>query len=79
MKFTVKVMPFDFEKSRPYLVCPKCHSDLVMDGEALICTNPDVRLSYPILEGIPRLLIDEASQLNPEDWRRVMQRAGRSS
>ena len=72
-------MAFDFEKSRSYLVCPKCHADLVLDGDSLVCTNPDVRLRYPILEDIPRLLVDEAEELSPEAWKAVMLRAGRST
>jgi uncharacterized protein YbaR (Trm112 family) len=72
-------MTFDFEKSRSYLVCPKCHSDLVLDGDALVCTDPEVRLRYPILEGIPRLLIDEAEELSPEAWQAVMHRAAKQS
>lgn len=71
-------MTFNFEKSRSYLVCPKCHSDLVLDGESLVCTNPQVRLRYPILEDIPRLLLEEAEVLTPEAWSAAMQRAGRS-
>jgi uncharacterized protein YbaR (Trm112 family) len=70
-------MTFDFEKSRSFVVCPKCHSALIQDGDALVCTNPDVRLRYPILDGIPRLLVDEARELTPDEWRAAMQRAGR--
>jgi uncharacterized protein YbaR (Trm112 family) len=70
-------MAFNFEKCRGYLVCPKCHAELVQDGDSLVCTNPEVRMRYPILENIPRLLVDEAEVLSPEAWRDVMQRAGR--
>ena len=72
-------MPFDFEKSQRYLVCPKCHSGLVHDGEALICTNPSVRLSYPILNDIPRLLVDEAQELTMDEWQSAMTRAGHAA
>lgn len=72
-------MAFNFEKSHSYLVCPKCHADLVLDGDSLVCTNPDVRLRYPILEDIPRLLADEAEELAPDEWKVVMQRTGRST
>ena len=72
-------MAFDFEKSRSYLVCPKCHADFVMDGDSLVCTNPEVRLRYPILEDIPRLLADEAEELSVDAWKKVMQRAGRAT
>jgi uncharacterized protein YbaR (Trm112 family) len=71
-------MTFNFEKSKSYLVCPKSHSELVADGQSLVCTDPDVRLRYPILEDIPRLLVDEAEELTPDAWNAVMQRAGRS-
>lgn len=72
-------MTFNFEKSKSYLVCPKCHSDLVPDGDFLVCTNPDIRLRYPILEDIPRLLVEEAEVLTPEAWTAAMQRACRGS
>ena len=72
-------MTFNFEKSRSYLVCPKCHADLVQDGDSLVSTNPDVRLRYPILEDIPRLLADEAEELSPDTWKAIMQRAGRNA
>ncbi len=70
-------MVFNFEKSSSYLVCPKCHADLVKDGDSLVCTNPDVRLKYPILDDIPRLLVEEARELSPDEWKSAMQRAGR--
>lgn len=70
-------MAFNFEKSGSYLVCPKCHSELVKDGDSLVCTNPDVRLKYPILDDIPRLLVEEAKELSPDEWKSVMQRTGR--
>ena len=70
-------MTFNFEKSKSYLVCPKCHSDLVPDGDSLVCTNPEFRLRYPILEDIPRLLVEEAEVLTTDAWTAAMQRAGR--
>ena len=42
------------------LACPKCHSEL-REGEAeLACTNAECALVYPVRDGIPVLLIDEA-------------------
>lgn len=49
------------------------------DGESLVCTNPEVRLRYPILEDIPRLLVEEAEELSMEAWTAAMQRLGRST
>jgi hypothetical protein len=47
------------------LVCPKCKGDLVLseDPPALICGH--CRLVYPIKDGIPILLIDEAKPMGP--------------
>ncbi len=47
---------------REILVCPKCQGELeYQDGqdESLICRN--CRLRYPVRDGIPIMLIDEAS------------------
>jgi len=46
------------------LACPKCHAPLRADEEAstLVCTNSECALIYPVRDGIPVLLIDEASK-----------------
>jgi uncharacterized protein len=48
------------------LACPACHAPLretepaqPQDGE-LLCTGEDCGLGYPIRDGIPVLLVDEA-------------------
>lgn len=43
------------------LVCPACHGDLRQDEPAqlLICTECGLR--YPVRDGIPVMLIDEAT------------------
>lgn len=45
------------------LVCPKCRGpvDLVEDPPSLVCES--CRLRYEIRDGIPIMLIDEASAL----------------
>lgn len=70
-------MAFDFEKVRSILVCPRSRCDLVQDGDALVSTSPEVRLRFPIVDDIPRLLVEEAQQLTPEAWSSIMQQAGR--
>lgn len=47
------------------LVCPKCKGPLVVSEKppALVCNR--CRLVYPIRDGIPILLIDEAEPLGP--------------
>ena len=49
------------------LVCPRCKGKLVYRKEAdeLIC-RPD-RLAYPVKDGIPVMLEEEARKLPPEE------------
>jgi len=44
------------------LVCPKCKSDIVYDEQAerITCTKAECGLRYPVRDGIPIMLIDEA-------------------
>jgi uncharacterized protein len=44
------------------LACPQCHAPLRQDADAdeLVCTGEACGLAYPVRDGIPVLLIDEA-------------------
>jgi hypothetical protein len=44
------------------LVCPKCKTKVEINSEEtkLKCTNKECRLVYPVKDGIPVMLIDEA-------------------
>ncbi|WP_432135416.1 MULTISPECIES: Trm112 family protein [unclassified Streptomyces] len=42
------------------LACPACHSSLEERDAELICTGQDCGLAYPVRDGIPVLLVDEA-------------------
>ncbi len=46
------------------LACPQCRSPLRLedDGSALACTDDACRLVYRIDDGIPVLLVDEATR-----------------
>ena len=49
------------------LACPVCKSSLKYkkDQQELICKAD--RLAYPVIEGIPVMLEEEARQLGPEE------------
>lgn len=44
------------------LACPACKRALRLEGERIICRNAECGLRYPIREGIPVMLIDEAEK-----------------
>lgn len=46
------------ERLLEILVCPKCHGKLLLEGERLVCQECGLR--YPIRDGIPVMLIEEA-------------------
>ena len=51
------------QKLLDILACPKCKGDLELTNEkdGLVCNT--CRLQYPIKDGIPVMLIDEATKL----------------
>ena len=69
-------MPFDFDAVKDLLRCPGSRSPLVQRGDALICTDADCRLQFAVRDDIPILLLDEATQLSPDDWNTAIQQAG---
>ncbi|MEI6084295.1 MAG: Trm112 family protein [Verrucomicrobiota bacterium] len=44
------------------LCCPACKGDLKETADKLICQNPQCGLRYPVRDGIPVMLIDEAEK-----------------
>jgi len=46
------------------LACPKCKGPLLEAANALVC--PACRLKYPVREGIPVLLVEEAAETGEE-------------
>ncbi|MGQ0635425.1 MAG: Trm112 family protein [Planctomycetaceae bacterium] len=70
-------MSFDTLLHSGILVCTKCHQALVRDGQALVCVAPGCRLKFEIRDEIPNMLLEDASPLAEEEWRGVLERAGR--
>lgn len=44
------------------LACPKCKSAVRLEGERILCTGASCGLRYPIRDGIPVMLVDEAER-----------------
>ena len=42
------------------LACPDCHEPVVEEGDEIVCTGCGLR--YPVRDGIPIMLIDEATR-----------------
>lgn len=72
-------MTFDYDKVQDLLVCPGTRAELIKEEASLVSTDPQSRLSYPIVDDIPRLLTDEATELSQEEWTAVMQKHGRDA
>ena len=50
------------------LVCPVTKGPLVYDRERQELISKTARLAYPIRDGIPVMLEEEARKLTPEEW-----------
>jgi uncharacterized protein YbaR (Trm112 family) len=70
-------MSFDPRLLNEILVCTKCRSPLVRDGDALVCVTSACRLRFAILHEIPNMLMEDAQPVPVDEWAPVMRRAGR--
>ena len=50
------------------LVCPVTKGPLVYDRERDELISRSARLAYPVRDGIPIMLEEEARKLTPEEW-----------
>ena len=48
------------------LVCPACKSPVVLSEDKIVCTNSGCGLVYPIRDGIPVMLVEEAQRPRKE-------------
>lgn len=58
------------------LVCPHCRAEVADRADAYVCRAADCRRSYPIVDGIPKFLIDDATILTLEQWRTIVPQNG---
>lgn len=54
------------------LVCPLSHAPLVEVDGWLVSTDPETRRRYPIQDGIPVMLEDEAETMPEDEWRAAL-------
>lgn len=71
-------MSFDPQHLRDIIACPKTKAKLVCEGDFLVSIDPASRLKYPIKDGIPVMLIDEATEVPQAEWAEIMKRHDRN-
>ena len=47
------------------LACPACRATVVQEGERSVCTSPGCGLRFPVRDGIPVMLVEEAEKPKP--------------
>jgi uncharacterized protein len=78
-KGTAKMpLDFNFDAVADILACPECRGRLIRVDDGLICGQGEHRLRFPVVDGIPRLLVDEASELTEEEWKELSERHERT-
>ncbi len=55
-----------------FLACPACKSSLKEIGTTLLCTNAACRRRYEVRDGIPVMLIDESTVVEPAEFERLV-------
>lgn len=54
-------MPID-QELLAILACPECKSPVKMTGDKIICQKPSCGLRFPVRDGIPVMLKEEAEK-----------------
>lgn len=62
------------------LVCPDCRRPLARVENHYICSDGECRRAYPIVDEIPKLIIDDSTPLQPQEWHeRLASRASKDT
>jgi len=56
------------QKLLEMLVCPVTKGPLIYDRQRDELISRSARLAYPVRDGIPVMLEEEARKLSPEEW-----------
>ncbi len=67
------------ERLLSIMECPVAHVPLVQAGDWLYSIDGATRQKYPIRDGIPIMLVDEAEVASEEEFERVMAETGGAS
>ncbi|WP_298866967.1 hypothetical protein [uncultured Gimesia sp.] len=70
-------MSFNPQHLQDIIACPKTKAKLICEGDFLISVDHNTRLKYPIKDGIPVMLVDEATEVPQEEWAEIMKRHNR--
>jgi len=71
-------MSFNPEHLQDIIACPKTKAKLICDGDFLVSVDQTTRLKYSIKDGIPVMLVDEATEVPQEEWAEIMKRHNRN-
>ncbi len=56
------------------LICPECRRPLARIEDRYLCTDGECRRAYSIHDGIPKLIVDDATILGDEEWAELVDR-----
>jgi uncharacterized protein YbaR (Trm112 family) len=57
------------------LICPDCRRPLARIEHAYICSDGECRRAYPIVDDIPKLIVDDSEPLELNEWQERMSAA----
>ena len=60
---------FELGELADLVLCPQSQTPLGASEDRLVCADEACRLSFPVRDEIPILLVDEATRLDESDWR----------